>query len=201
MDYTAKIRRFLYDFLVFPAFIGFFLNFMLSLMVHSNKKLTKEFTYSFIQTLAILFCGICGSLIYFSEWKPFIFKNKGDTKQLTHKDNYVPFYLTYFFLLCLFVEGSVAALIPNPTEILLAIAFINTLVIVIYRPYHSWFHNLALFINNLALVANLSWVLSQQYIYLPKAKDELIAAVVIAWMGLILILAIIRILIELRSKN
>ncbi len=71
MENLLKFKHFLYDFLVFPSFIGFFVNLVLSLMLHSTANYEKNYSLQ-IQTPIIFFSVFCLSVIFFNEWKHFL---------------------------------------------------------------------------------------------------------------------------------
>ncbi len=117
------------------------------------------------------------------------------------KKNYIPFYLTFSLLVCITLEASLLSLIPNPLFILFLLFLINTVILIVYRPYTRSIHNFSLVVNQLGVLLNLCWLVSQQFVYFPKEQESLIALALIGWMVIILIFAVVRIIYEIKQKR
>lgn len=69
MNKIKKIQAFIYDFLLFPTLIGFFLSLNISIEVNSTPSIVKaSSTYSHV-ALGILLVFSGTAMVFFEEWK------------------------------------------------------------------------------------------------------------------------------------
>lgn len=126
---------------------------------------------------------------------------KKPLKQANYHENYVAYYLTYVLILSLTFSLSINQLIEYPLFAFAAISITNLIAIIVYRPYKDKLHNIALVINQVAILINLAWLISQDYFYLSRFIDEIVAFAVIASVFLVFILSLLRIIFELRRPK
>ena len=88
-----------------------------------------------------------------------------------YHENYVAYYLTYILILSLTFSLSITQFIQYPLFSFAAISSTNLIAIIVYRPYQEKVHNVGLIVNQVVILFNLAWLISQDYIYLTRFMD------------------------------
>lgn len=183
---------------MFPTLIGFFLSLIISLHIHSTHSIVKSYTSYVPVAVGIAIVFLATIFVFFDEWK-YIIICEESSKAVNYNVNYVAYYLTYLFILSFVVSLSLNQLIPFTLYIFAAIVVLYFVFIIANRPYQESVHNIGLVINQVGVLFNLAWLISQNFIYLSRFMDEIIAFAIVAWMSLILAWSVLRIICELRK--
>ena len=110
-------------------------------------------------------------------------------------------YLAYLIVLTLTLSLSLNQLIKYPLFVFVSIITANLIFIIIYRPYDDRVHNIGLILNQSVVLVNLAWLISQEYIYLSRVVDEVIAFALMGGIFLAFIWSLLRIIFELRKPK
>lgn len=85
-------------------------------------------------------------------------------------------------------------MISLPIYVIGGITMVYSVMIIIYRPYKSWVHNVGLLINQIGVTICMGRLILQNYFEIIKKYDHIIIYCQLGWLGVICIWAIIRII-------
>jgi lipopolysaccharide export LptBFGC system permease protein LptF len=208
---SLKFRAKFYNFLVFPLFVGFFLQIALSLGIHSQKSIRTESSSKIataFEASGIVTLTFSTFWITIKEWLPLCVSPEvtpgtavSNPAQKDCKVCYVPVFLTYIFLLAVCFSLRAMRIVEESELGCGALALLYFVFLICCRPYDTAFHNVCVIFNQLTVLSALAWLLAPRFIAIGKPLQQTLIFILFSLLAIVLLSCIIRVVVELRSQR
>ena len=198
LDRLITVEGYIYNLLLFPILAGF--------SFHLLNMLLAHILYGSNQSISYLFMGCIVSICIFvsnaicSEFLNLFIKirQKGSILRYNHI-KYPSVYLFHTFFIFTIPYLMQIIDFDHFYEIGAALIFVYLIWVIIYRPYMSLIDNLAIIVNELAILFTFVWFILKKFNFFNDFIEGIFEKTIVGFMGVVIIVSLVRVIVNLKD--